>query len=162
VATAVLVALVVPTNLYLYAWRFIDLRRHERPYFLHQDEMAALKWLASSSSPSDVVLAPIDLGQFVPNYGATRSYLAHWAMTNRFFERREAVDRFFALDTSDTVRAAILERDGVTLVLRPSSTPDQAIYDPAGSPSFEPVFVRPQASIYRYRGATGAVAPGSR
>lgn len=160
VATAVLIALVVPTNLYLYAWRFIDLRRYENPYFLHHDEMAALEWLVASSGPDDVVLAPIELGQFVPNYGNTRSYLAHWAMTNRFFERREAVARFFAPDTSETERAAILERDRVTLVLRPSPPPGEAAYDPAGSALFEPVFTRPAASVFRYRARTGEAAPG--
>jgi hypothetical protein len=151
-ARAILVALVMPTNLYLFAWRFVDLRRHETPYFLHRDEMAAFEWLSATTRPSDVVLAPIELGQFVPNYGRTRAYLAHWAMTNRFFERRAAVDRFFDPATPDAQRARILEQDRVTLVLRGSTRRGNPNYDPAASPLFEPVFVRPEAAVFRYRG----------
>lgn len=159
VTTAVLVVLVVPTNLYLFAWRFVELRRHERPYYLHEDEMAALAWLAARAGPDDVVLAPIDLGQFVPNYGETRAYLAHWAMTARFFERRDAVARFYAPATTDAERAALLERDGVTLVLQPAPAGSAAEFDPAASPIFEPVFVRPRATVYRYRAVAAPNRP---
>lgn len=150
-AAALLVALVVPTNLYLFAWRFVELGRHQLPYFLHRDELAALEWLSTASGTDDVVLAPLDLGQFVPSYGRTRAYLAHWAMTNRFFERREAVERFFDPSTSDADRMRILDRDRVTLVLRGS--PGNGSYDPADSPLFEQVFARPHAAVFRYRGS---------
>lgn len=152
VATAVLVGLVTPTNAYLFAWRFFDLGRHQAPYFLHLDEIAALEWLSTTTGPDDVVLARIELGQFVPNYGGTRAYVAHWAMTNRFFERREAVERFFDPATADADRARILEQDRVTLVLRGANTNGRPSYDPAASPLFEPVFVRPRAAVFRYRG----------
>jgi hypothetical protein len=107
------------------------------------------------------VLAPIELGQFVPSYGETRAYLAHWAMTNRFFERRDAVERFFSPATTDTERAALLDADRVTLVLRPASHAGVAVFDPSASPLFEPVFVRPQAWVYRYRATAAQVGPAS-
>lgn len=158
-AAAILVALVIPTNVYLFAWRFVDLRRNQAPFFLHRDEMAALEFLATTTGPDDVVLAPLDLGQFVPNYGRTRAYLAHWAMTNRFFERRAAVARFFDPATTDIERARILDRDRVTLVLRGSGPEGDLTYDPAGSPLFEPVFQRPHAAVFRYRGGGAVSAP---
>lgn len=54
---ALLLLAVVPTNLYLYAWRFVDLARHERPYYLLNDELAALAWLDAHVAPGDVVLS---------------------------------------------------------------------------------------------------------
>lgn len=158
-ATAVLVVLVVPTNIYLFAWRVVDLRRHEAPYFLHRDEMAALEWLAATTTPNDVVLAPLELGQFVPNHGRTRAYVAHWAMTNRFFERRQAVERFFDPATTDSERMAILERDGVTLVLRGFLPAGRLTYDPARSEVFDTVFDRPHAAVFRYVGRGAGSVP---
>ena len=45
-AVAVLVLLVSSTNLYLFAWRFVDLRRHSAPYYLHHDQIDVLDWLS--------------------------------------------------------------------------------------------------------------------
>ena len=150
-AVAALILLVSFTNLYLFAWRFIDLRRHAAPYYLHQDEVEALDWLAQNADPSDVVIAPADMGQFVPNYGASRAYLAHWAMTNRFFERRDNVRRFFDAGELNGWRTDLLRREAVTLVLRSVWTvPADSAFDPAGSPGFELLFARPRAQIYRF------------
>ena len=152
-AVAALIGFVSLTNVYLFAWRFTELRRHDAPYYLHQDDVAALAWLAGNTGPDDVVLAPVDIGQFVPNYGESRAYLAHWAMTNRFFERRENVDRFFDPASSDEWRRSLLSSEGVTLVLRSDwGLPDERDFDPGVSGGFEKVFDRPGAQIYRVAG----------
>ncbi|MGE3512808.1 MAG: hypothetical protein AB7N65_28425, partial [Vicinamibacterales bacterium] len=116
-ASAALLVLVIPTNLYLFAWRFVDLGRYDRPFFLQRDELSALDWLARHTRSTDVVLAPLAVGQFVPSYGRTRAYLAHWAMTNRFFERSKGADRFFDPNQDAGIRRRILDDDGVTFVL---------------------------------------------
>jgi hypothetical protein len=150
----ILLLLVASTNVYLFAWRFVDLRRHGAPYYLHHDQIEALDWLSQHAAETDVVLAPSDLGQFVPNYGATRAYVAHWAMTNRFFERRANVDRFFTPQGSNDWRQKLLSNEHVTLVVRtdwPRAMQD--VYDPAGSPGFELVFASPHAQVYRFHQA---------
>ena len=153
-ATVALAFVVASTNVYLFAWRFIELRRHTTPYFVRQDSVDALTWIAEHTTSSDVVLAPIEVGQFVPNYGASRSYLAHWAMTNRFFERRDNVDRFFRMDTPDSWRETLLRDEKVTLVFRSEPLVAGApLYDPARSHSFELMFSRPGAQVYRFRPA---------
>jgi len=153
-ATVALVMFVSLTNVYLFAWRFVDLRRHAAPYYVHRDEIAALEWLAANSSASDVVLAPPNVGQFVPNYGKTRAYLAHWAMTNRYFERRANVERFFGGDPGADWRRQLMHADGVTFVLKSSwSDPpvNASAFDFSNSPDLELVFARPRAEIYRIR-----------
>jgi hypothetical protein len=151
---ALLIALVVPTSLYLYVWRFMELGRHERPYYLHRDELAALEWLADHSGPQDVVLAPLEIGQFVPNYGETRAFVAHWAMTNQFFDRRDAATRFFAPGTSEDFRRQVLARDAVTFVLEPEVRQNHAVCELRASPMFRAVFVTPNASVFQYLGTT--------
>jgi hypothetical protein len=148
---AVLLLAVGATNAYLFVWRLVDLRRHAAPYYLRRDDVEALDWLAHNATPADVVLAPIDVGQFVPNYGGSRAYLAHWAMTNRFYERRDNVDRFFREDTPDRWRADLLASENVGLVLRVGAVVDSPhTYDPAQSSDYELVFSRPHARIYRF------------
>jgi hypothetical protein len=150
-AFALLVLLVSSTNLYLFVWRFTELRRHSAPYYLHHDQFDVLAWLAQHAAKSDVVLAQPELGQFVPNYGGARAYLAHWAMTNRFFERRSNVERFFQPTAPDDWRARLLTTEHVTFVVR-SDWPDAPVasFDPHDSPGFELVFSRPRAQVYRF------------
>lgn len=156
-AVAALVVTVSLTNVYLFAWRFIDLGRHAPPYYLHDDEVEALAWLSRNAQSSDVVLAPAEIGQFVPNYGASRAYLAHWAMTNRFYERRANVERFFAADTPERWREQLVTSEKVTLVLRSGWPPAlDATYDPGKSSAFELLFSRPRAQVYRVRAAAPA------
>ena len=52
--------------------------------------------MAATTGPDDVALAVEAVGRWVPNQGRTRAYLAHWAMTNQYLERRDLVDRFFS------------------------------------------------------------------
>jgi hypothetical protein len=150
-AFALLVLLVSSTNLYLFAWRFTELRRHSAPYYLHHDQLDVLAWLAQHAAKSDVVLAQPELGQFVPNYGGARAYLAHWAMTNRFFERRANVEKFFEPAAPDDWRERLLTTEHVTFVVR-TDWPDAptATFDPHSSPGFELVFARPRAQVYRF------------
>jgi hypothetical protein len=132
----------------------VDLRRHSAPYYLHHDQIDVLDWLSHHAGPSDVVLAQPELGQFVPNYGGSRAYLAHWAMTNRFFERRANVETFFEPAATDEWRQRLLSTEHVTLVVR-TDWPEAAMatYDPSESPNFELLFARPHAQVYRFRAA---------
>ena len=157
---ALLVLLVVPTNLYLFSWRFVELRRHAEPYYLHRDEVAALDWLARHATGDDVVLAPEAVGRFVPNYGRTRAYLAHWAMTNRYHERVAHVRRFFDPATRDDWRTRLLAEEGVTMVLRGGTIPGLPdAWAPGRADFVEPLVVLPGAQLYRVRGP--GARPGS-
>lgn len=152
----VLAGLVLPTNAYLIVWRLIDLRRPESPYYLTRDEAAALDALAALATKDDVALAVEDVGRWVPNYGGTRAYLAHWAMTNHYLERREIVDRFFDAATDDAWRLHTLTEDHVTLVVwtdRPRA--HGKTYEPSTSPLFDTVFSAPTAAVYRVRTVQG-------
>jgi len=148
----VLAGLVLPTNVYLLAWRLVDLRRPDAPYYLTNDEAAALDALAGASGPDDIALGLEPVGRWIPNYGRTRSYLAHWAMTNRYLERRDTVHQFFSAGVDDEWRRRVLAADQVTLVVWTDREAGLGRpYSPAGSPLFDPVFVAPTAGVFRVR-----------
>ncbi len=152
VPALVLAGLVLPTNAYLLVWRLVDLRRPDAPYYLTNDEAAALDALAAASGPGDVALGLEAVGRWMPNYGRTRAYLAHWAMTNRYLERRDTVNRFFSDGVDDAWRQRVLIADHVTLVVWTDREAGQGrSYTPAGSPLFEPVFIAPTAGVFRVR-----------
>lgn len=157
-ATLALVAFASLTNVYLYVWRFTELRHRDTPYFLHIDESNTLDWLSVHTTENDVLLAPESIGRFVPNMGHTRSYLAHWAMTNRYFERRDNVQRFFAADTDNGWREALLRREGVTMVLDTSFAQTSAASALDQAPWLELVRSTPTVRVYRVRAASAGTS----
>jgi hypothetical protein len=145
---------VLPTNLYLIAWRVFDLARYETPYYLASDERAALHWLAARADADAVVLSGLELGQFVPANSDARTFLGHWAQTAHFYDRRADVQRFFAAATDDAARGALLARFDVVYVVHGREERALGAYDPAASPLFEPAFRQGELTIYRVRGPT--------
>lgn len=112
-----LILVIVPTNLYLFAWRFVDLGRHDYPYYLHKDEVAALDWLEQHVQPDDVILSSLTMGQYIPAHTGAHAFLAHWAQTVDFFEKQRQVDLIFAQHGSLQEAKAILERYHVDYVV---------------------------------------------
>lgn len=125
---ALLLLLVIPTNLYLFAWRFIDLARHSYPYYLARSEVEALDWLEQTVNDNQVVLSSLTIGQYVPAETGAHAYLAHWAQTVAFFRRSEDVQAFYS--SSDTLRAeSLLAEEGIDYVFY--GPVERAIGEPA-------------------------------
>ena len=55
-----------------------------------------MAWLDENSRPEDVVLSSLTIGQYVPSVAGNSAFLAHWAQTLDFFEKRRLVGEFFA------------------------------------------------------------------
>ncbi len=149
-----LVAAVIPVNLYLFAWRIVDLGRHAYPYYLSTDEVAGLRWLETHSSPSDVVLSSLTIGEYIPSISGNRAFLAHWAETLNFYQKSYQVASFFSSRESDHDRARVLQRFGVSYVFYGDEEKSLGDYDPAKSSYLTRVFFRPHASIYRVEKAS--------
>jgi hypothetical protein len=142
--------LVIPVNLYLYAWRFIDLRRADYPYFTHTSDIAAFDYLESQVASDDVVLASLTIGQYVPAMTGARSFLAHWAQTLDFYGKSEMVKTFFNAATDDADRLAILDEFSVDYVYY--SPNERALnensFDPADADYLESVFTDGEVTVY--------------
>jgi hypothetical protein len=150
VAPALLLLVAIPVNLYLLSWRFVDLGRHQAPYYLHQDEVAALQWLDRQSGDS-VVFSSEMLGQYVPALAGKRAVLAHWAQTVDYFTKRAEVVRFFDPATPQAERAAMLQHYHVRYVLAGEAELRAGAKLAFGTPLLEPVFSKPGAVVYQVR-----------
>ncbi|MFW6116646.1 MAG: hypothetical protein ACOC6F_02870, partial [bacterium] len=142
---------VLPTNLYLWTWRFVDLNRHDYPFYLHRDDVAALDWLRENASPDAVVLSSLTVGQYIPAISGNTAFLAHWAQTVNFYDKRNRVARFFDAAVCDEERAKILSAFDVDYVFRGPAERELGSYDPKDSPWLELTFSTPQAEVYRVR-----------
>ncbi len=112
-----LLALSVPTNIYLWAWRLVDLNRHDYPFYLYRDEVAAIRWLEEHAPPDSIVLSAENTGQYIPGLSGQRAFLAHWAQTVDYYDKKRMVQEFFANSTSDAQRQQILEQYAVDYIL---------------------------------------------
>lgn len=149
-ATALIIA-ILPTNLYLFTWRFVELARHDYPYYLQQDETSALQWLEANGQPDEVVLSSLTIGQYIPALTGTHAFLAHWAQTLDFYGKSAMVDEFFAKATPDARRQQILEQYHVDYIFYGPAERALGEYNLSQSPLFVQVFSSPSTSIYRVK-----------
>lgn len=147
-AAAGLLLLVVPVNLYLLAWRFIDLRRAEAPYFMPVDTIAAYDYLETQAGSQDVVLSSLTTGQYVPMLTGARAFLAHWAQTLDFYGKTAMVEAFFTEGTDDATREEILRHYSVDYVLFTPQERTLGTFDPADAPYLSEVFRQGDAVVY--------------
>lgn len=146
---ALLLVLVIPTNLYLIAWRFVDLSRYTYPYYLEQDYMRALDWLRENSDPQEVVLASLEIGQYIPGVSGNNTFLAHWANTVNYFDKVQRVDGFYAANAPAEYRLDTVRQFHVDYVLYGPAERQIGSYNPSGLPWLEPVFETPLVTVYR-------------
>lgn len=148
---AALLTLCVVTNLYILAWRFIDLGRYDAPYYLTQNEVAALSWLEANTTRQDVVLSDLEFGQHVPVRTDARAFLAHWAGTLDFYTKREMAAATLDPATPAAERRAVLEQFAVTYVVTREQDSPAAALTPAATDDLTPVFQQGEVTIYRTR-----------
>jgi hypothetical protein len=113
---AIIIAFSAFTNIYLFGWRFYDLNRHDYPYYLYQDEIAALRWLEANAASEVVVLSSLAIGQYIPAETGAHAFLAHWAQTVDYYGKEAAVARFFDVATPEQERRQIVADFGVDYV----------------------------------------------
>lgn len=147
-AAAALVLLVLPTNIYLFTWRYTDLAKHDYPYYLYKDEISAMKWLESNAKPQDVVLSSLTTGQYIPALTGTNAFLAHWAQTLDYYGKTEMVQEFFNPATSDARRKQIIDQYNVRYIFYGPAEEALGAYNPGSSPLFSFVYASPLVKVY--------------
>jgi hypothetical protein len=148
-ASAALLLAVIPVNVYLIGWRFIDLRRAENPFYLRKTEVAALDYLESQVKSNDVVLASLDIGQFVPALTGARSFLGHWAQTLDYYGKEDMVNAFFNPATPDADRENTLRQYHVSYVFYGPEEIELGSFDPASASYLTEVFKEGDTKVYK-------------
>ena len=128
-----------------------DLRRAEIPYYLRTDEVDALNYLEQQVTGDDVVLASLDIGQFVPALTGARSFLGHWAQTLDFYGKTDSVKAFFSDATADDDRLALLRNYGVDYVIYSPQEAALGDYDPAAASYLDEVYSNDNVRVYAVR-----------
>jgi hypothetical protein len=147
----VLILAILPTNVYLLTWRFVELARHNYPYYLHKDEIAALTWLETNAQTEDVALSSLTIGQYIPALTGLHAFLAHWAQTLDFFGKSAMVNEFFAEKTDEPRRQQILKAYSVDYIFYGPAERALGSYDPGRSSLFVEVFSSPSTHIYMFK-----------
>lgn len=148
-AATVLLAAVIPTNGYIFLWRFLDLHRYNYPYFLHQSEYDAMQWLDANTPQDAIVLSAYEPGRYIPGISGRRAFLSHWAQTVDFYGKRDFVLAFFDPATPDARRRQVLDEFGVDYILYGPAERALGAYQPAQSAWLEAVFDEGGVSIYQ-------------
>lgn len=143
-----LILIILPTNIYLLLWRFVELRRHDYPYYLHRDEIAAMQWLETNAQPDDVAFSSLTTGQYIPALTGLHAFMAHWAQTLDYYGKTAMLTEFFAESTDDARRQQILHEYSVDYVLYGPAEQALGGYDPGQSALFTEVFSSPSTHIY--------------
>jgi len=140
---------VLPTNLYLFAWRFVDLHRYAYPFYLHRDEVVAIRWLEANADPGDVVLSALVTGHYIPGLAGTHAFLSNAVMTIDFNAKQALVVRFFDEATTDGARRAFLRDYGVDYVFYAAPERSLGNFHPAAVDYLRLVFSAGEADVYR-------------
>jgi hypothetical protein len=150
-APALFVLLTLPVNLYIWTWRYVELDRHDYPFYLHQDEVAALHWLDEHTDPDQVVLSSLTVGQYVPGVAGNTAFLAHWAQTVDFYTKEALVAEFFAADSSDETRRQILREHDLAYIFYGPAERALGEFDPSQADYLEIAFTLPSVTLLRVR-----------
>jgi uncharacterized membrane protein len=113
--------------------------------------MDAMQWLAHQPDRDAVVLSSLTAGQYLPMFTGQPAYLAHWAQTLRFFEKRDQVAAFFDGATDDARRIAILKNHNVKYVFYGPAERALGAYNPASASFLQASFQTPQVQIFAVR-----------
>ncbi len=142
------VLLILPTNLYLLAWRILELSDHYYPYYLYKEEVAALEWIEKQPGADGVVLSSLTIGQFVPVLTGKHAFLAHWAQTVDFYGKGDMVREFYDPETGDDRRLQILQDYGVNYVLYGPAEKLLGEVDLANAAFLEEAYSSPKVTVY--------------
>ena len=140
------------TNVYLFGWRFVELSRHDYPFYLHRDEVEAMAWLEAETPPDEVVLSSFVVGHFIPGLAGDRVFLGNAVMTLDFNRKRELVRAFFGDGMTDAERAALLRQYDVRYVFYGPAERALGGYDPEQAPFLEPVYSSGEVVVYGVKG----------
>jgi uncharacterized membrane protein len=125
------------------------LHRAAAPYSLTTNDVEALRWLDTNARDGDVVLASLTIGQYVPAMSDARPVLAHWAQTLNYYEKDEAVRRFYAAATTEDERLTLLRTWNVRYIFVGPEERALGAFDPQRQPArYAPVFASGGTTIY--------------
>ncbi len=120
------------------------------PYYVSNNELEGLRWLAEHADRSAIVLSAPDYGSIVPRFSGTTVFIGHWAQTIDFDRKAAMVHEFYTGTMDRRERDSFLANNGIAYVLY---GPVERGYWPAArldnDPSLRMIFSNNRIAIYR-------------
>ncbi|HHX66170.1 MAG TPA: hypothetical protein GX702_14935 [Chloroflexi bacterium] len=145
---ALLLLAVLPTNLYLLSWRIIDLQRNNYPYYIHQEDLAAMRWLELNAHREDIVLSSFEIGHYIPGFTGIRPYLSNAVMTMDSHRRRGEVMAFYSSETSEAERQDLLRHNNIRYVFYGPAERALGGFPVEEWPILRPVYIGNETRLY--------------
>jgi hypothetical protein len=152
-ALAGLLALTMPTSLLLWLGATLAAIRPAEPIFLPEEQVAVFDWLAQEAQPGQLALAAYDTGNAMPAYTPLTAYIGHGPETIALEVKRPRVARFYAANTPDTEREALLAETGIDYVLFGPHERALGGWDPASASYLRWAYTAGDYSVYTVQGS---------
>lgn len=143
--TGLLVGLTALTNVLVPLVAVAGVAQGRPPLVMSRDVAAACTWLADHTAWTETVLAPADVGQFIPAWAGNRVVYGHPFETIDAEAKEAEVEHFYSAAATADQRRALLDRYGVRYVL--ALTPESRRY--AESLDLAAAWQQGHASLYR-------------
>jgi hypothetical protein len=147
-AGSLVIAFAATSNLYLTTGHTLAAVARDTRLFWPAEVLAGIDWLGAHTEPEDTVLSSYQVGNLIPARIGHRVVLGHRMETVRCEEKEAAVARFFAADTPDQERVALLERYGVSHLFYGPYEQALGSFDPEASDYLVKVFARNGVRVY--------------
>ncbi|HEX3049261.1 MAG TPA: hypothetical protein VHP83_01290 [Aggregatilineaceae bacterium] len=105
-----ILALALPTAIFLWLGGTFTVLNPARPLFQPRDELRALDELNRLAPPNSVVLSSKDIGNYLPARTDLIAYVGHGPETLRFDDKKDEMEQFFAAELDPEVRAELLSQ----------------------------------------------------
>jgi hypothetical protein len=145
---AVFLLIIVPTNVYLFFWRFLDLSRNDYPYYLYHEELDGMSWIEQNAHRDDVIFSSEMIGQYIPAWTGTYAFLAHWAQTVDYYSKVDMVNAFYSDEIDLAQRQEILAEYGVDYVFYGPAERMIGSFEPGSAPFLEQVYASTLVEVY--------------
>jgi hypothetical protein len=147
--TGLLIGFTALTNLFVALIAVAGVAQGRAPLVMSHDEATACAWLGEHTVWTDTVLAPPELGEFIPAWAGNRVVYGHPFETIDAETKEAEVAHFFSLEATPAERRALLYRYGVRYVL---AIPSQSDLDPPAL-RLTLAWMGDNAALYRLEGA---------
>lgn len=124
---------------------------HYFPYFLPNDEVAAVSWLGERVSFEDVVLSSYAAGNYIPAHTDSRVFLGYRFETLDWEKKRDLLIEFYNSETEDEFRRRLISTHGITYLYHGPEERTLGAFSPADVSYLSLVYARARVHIYRVK-----------
>lgn len=119
------------------------------PYYLDNQEVAAMHWLQLNAAPESITFSSYYTGNFIPAYSGRIVWIGHGPQTIDLLEKFDRSEWFWRSDDEVTAKGVFLETNHITYVYYGRKEKEIGSFNPANKSFLSPVFSNDLVTIYR-------------